>query len=180
MADNDEMSTSQSTLGAKLKAASQEESLLKWKEHLKNMLRNTPEITDKPTERIINNQVDPKLGQFTVKDLDKVLKILKAKKLQATRNNPKVKKTRKFDSILRLCNTVNKRTRITMNKSLYSPLPQECRPKNQSEQEVKNRYCCSWYGLTGPASQLHPTWNRENSKNVRTSFEVIDPKHPRF
>ena len=34
---------------AKLKAASREERLQKWKEHFKNLLGNIPDITDKPT-----------------------------------------------------------------------------------------------------------------------------------
>ena len=41
------------TLKLKLKATSQEDKLLKWKEHFKNLLGNLPEITNKPTQKII-------------------------------------------------------------------------------------------------------------------------------
>ena len=37
-------------LKAKLKYASQEERLLKWKEHFNNLLGNPPAITDEPTK----------------------------------------------------------------------------------------------------------------------------------
>ena len=39
------------TSRAKLKAASQEERLQKWKEHFKYLLGYPPEITDKPTKK---------------------------------------------------------------------------------------------------------------------------------
>ena len=38
---------------SKLTAARQEERLQKWKEYFKNLFRNPPEITNKPTEEII-------------------------------------------------------------------------------------------------------------------------------
>ena len=46
-----EVSGRKSMLRIKLKVASQEERLQKWKEHFKNLLGNPPEITDKPTEK---------------------------------------------------------------------------------------------------------------------------------
>ena len=36
-----------------------------WKEHFKNLLGNSPEVTDKPIQKIINYQLDIKLGLFT-------------------------------------------------------------------------------------------------------------------
>ena len=54
-----------STLRSKLNATSQEKRLQKWKEHFKNQLGNLPKITDKPTEEIINGQLDIKLEHFT-------------------------------------------------------------------------------------------------------------------
>ena len=48
-----------------MKAVNQEERLMEWKEHFKNLLGNPLEITDKPTKKIINCQLDIKLGQFT-------------------------------------------------------------------------------------------------------------------
>ena len=50
-----ELSGKDSILRAKLEAASLEEKLLKWKEHLKNLLENPPETTDKPTKKLIAN-----------------------------------------------------------------------------------------------------------------------------
>ena len=47
-----------SALRAKLKAASQEERLLKWKEHFTNLLGNHPEVNDKLIEKIISSQLD--------------------------------------------------------------------------------------------------------------------------
>ena len=45
-----------------LKAASQEERPQKGKQHLKNLLGNSPKVTDKPITKIINSQLDSKLG----------------------------------------------------------------------------------------------------------------------
>ena len=72
-----ELSGKKSTLRAKLKAVCQEERLLKWKEHFMNLLRNPPEVTDKPIQNIING----KLGQFTEEELVTVLKIIKNRKI---------------------------------------------------------------------------------------------------
>ena len=66
-----EVSGSKSTLKAKLKAVRWKERLQKWKEDFKNLLRNPPpEITDKPTEKIINCHLDVKLGQFVEEELE--------------------------------------------------------------------------------------------------------------
>ena len=46
----------------------------KWKKLSQNLLKNPPEITDKPIPKIINRQVEIKLGQFTEEELDRVLK----------------------------------------------------------------------------------------------------------
>ena len=60
-----EMSKRKIASRAKLKAASQEERINLWKEHFKNLLGKSPKVTDKPITKIINNQLDIKLGQFT-------------------------------------------------------------------------------------------------------------------
>ena len=97
-----------STSRAKLKAAIQEERIHLWKEHFKNLLRKSPKVTDKPITKIINNQLDNKLGQFTHEELDVVLiKIKKRKAAGLDEIPPEVWKTRKFDDILfRYCNAV--------------------------------------------------------------------------
>ena len=46
------MSRRGSTSRAKLKAANQEEKLIKWKEDLKNLLANSPEITENPIQKL--------------------------------------------------------------------------------------------------------------------------------
>ena len=74
------MSGTKSTSRAKLKVVCQEERLLKWNEHLKNLHRNCPEITAKPIQKFINCQLDIKLGQFSEEELDAVLKTIKSRK----------------------------------------------------------------------------------------------------
>ena len=66
------------TLTAKLKSVNQEEKLLKRNERFKNQLRNPHEITDK---KIINGQLDIKLGHFMEEELDVALKTNKQKKI---------------------------------------------------------------------------------------------------
>ena len=60
--------------------ASEEERLQKWKEYFKNLLGKPLETTDKSTEEIIICQVDD--GQFTEKNLDTVLEIVKSRKIK--------------------------------------------------------------------------------------------------
>ena len=67
-----------STSRAKLKTAGQEERLHLWKEHFKNLLGKSLKVTDEPITKIINNQLDIKLGEFTQK-LDVVLTEIKKK-----------------------------------------------------------------------------------------------------
>ena len=49
---------------AKLKTANQEERIYMQKDHFKNLLGETPKVTDKSIMKMIN-QLDIKLGQFT-------------------------------------------------------------------------------------------------------------------
>ena len=44
-----------------------------WKEHFKYLLGKSQKVTNKPIMRIINNQLDIKLRQFTQEELDVVL-----------------------------------------------------------------------------------------------------------
>ena len=57
---------------AKLKAANQEERLQNWNEHFENLPGNSPEITNKPIQKIANDQREAKLGQFKEEGLDSV------------------------------------------------------------------------------------------------------------
>ena len=74
------MNGSKSTSKVKLKTASQGERLQNWKEHFKNLVENSPEITDKEIKKIISNQQDINLEQFTEGKVDVVLKKIKNKK----------------------------------------------------------------------------------------------------
>ena len=65
-----------------------------WKEHFKNLLGNSPNLTNKPIAKIINNQLDIKLGKFTQEGLNAVLTII-AEKLDEI--IPEIWKTWKFD-----------------------------------------------------------------------------------
>ena len=66
------------TLRVKLKAASQEERMQKWKERFQNLLGNSSKDSDKPIIKVINCQLDIKQGQFTKKELNIVLTKIKA------------------------------------------------------------------------------------------------------
>ena len=102
------MSKRKCTFRAKLKAASQEERIHLWKEHFKNLLEKSPKVTDKPITKIINNQLDIKLGQFTQKELDVVLmKIKNRKAASLDKILPEVWKTKGFNDVLPwYCNAV--------------------------------------------------------------------------
>ena len=65
---------------SKLRAANQAKRFQKWKEHFKNLLRNTSEITDKATEEIIHDQQDIEHWCFSEDELDTVLKTIKSRK----------------------------------------------------------------------------------------------------
>ena len=52
-----------------------------WKEYFKNLPEKSPKVTDKPITKIINNQIDIKLGQFTQEELSVVLTEIKTGKL---------------------------------------------------------------------------------------------------
>ena len=75
-----EVSKRKSPARAKLKAACQEKWIHLWKEHFKNLLGKSPWVTDEPITKIINNQLDIRLRQFTP-ELDVVVRKLKAGKL---------------------------------------------------------------------------------------------------
>ena len=57
-----EVSRRKSTAKAKVKAANQQERIKLWKQHFENLLGNPPKVTHEPITRIINKQLDIKLG----------------------------------------------------------------------------------------------------------------------
>ena len=102
------MSQRKNSVKAKLKATNQEEQIQLWKQHFKNLLGNPPKVIDEPIMRIINKQLDIKLGQFTQEELDSVLGKIKNRKAAGLDEiPPEVWKTRQFDDILlRHCNAI--------------------------------------------------------------------------
>ena len=120
------MSKRKSTSRAKLKATSQEEQILLWKEHFKNLLGKSPKVTDEPIMKIIDIHLDIKLGQCTQKELNIVLSKFKNRKAIGLDEIPlELWKTRKFNNILlRYCNTVyNQDTIDRWTNSCILPYP---------------------------------------------------------
>ena len=72
------MNKRKSTSKTRPKAASQEEQI--WKEHVKNLLRNSSKVTNKPITKIINSLQDIKLWQFMEEELNVVLTKIKSRK----------------------------------------------------------------------------------------------------
>ena len=103
-----EVSRRRSTAKAKLKAASQQERVKLWKQHFEDLLGNPPKVTNEPITRIINKQLDTKLGSFTKEELDSVLRKIKNRKPAGLDEiPPEVWKTKQFDDILlRHCNAI--------------------------------------------------------------------------
>ena len=164
----------------KLKAATQEERIHLWKEHFKNLFGKTPKVTDKRIMKIINDQLDIKLGQFMQEELDVVL--TKTEKLGFDEIPPEVWKTKKFDDILlRHCNAVyNQKTIDRERKGCILPFP-----KNDDLGIVKNYRGIT---LTSIVAKIYDTLllNRIESemeeilwKNEMV-FEKIDPQHHKF
>ena len=109
------MSRRKSTAKAKLKATSQEERIHLWKQHLEYLLEKPPKVTHEPITKIINNQLDIKLGQFLQEELNSVLKKIKNRKAAGLDEiPPEMWKTSKFDDILlQHCNVIYNQTQWT-------------------------------------------------------------------
>ena len=122
------MSRSKSTMGAKLKAARQEEQIHLWKEHFKNLFGKLPEVTDEPITKIISNQHGIKLGQFTQEERDVILRKIKNRKVAGLDEKAsEVWKARKFyDILLRYCNAVYNQNIIDRwTKGCILPFPKK-------------------------------------------------------
>ena len=98
------------TTKAKIKASSQKDRINKWKNHFSNLLGKSPTVTDSTIEKIIDQELPIKTGQFEEQELDIVLKNLKNKKAAGLDEiPPEVWKTGKFnDLLLYYCNSVYK------------------------------------------------------------------------
>ena len=123
-----EVSRRKSTAKLKLKATCQEERIYMWKPHFENLLRKPPKVMHEPITKIISNQLDIKLGQFTQEELVSVLRKIKNRKAaELDEILPEVWKTREFDDILlRHCNAVyNQHTINRWTKGSILPFPKK-------------------------------------------------------
>ena len=96
--------------------------------HFENLLRKAPKVTDKPIVKIIGNQLDIKLGQFTAEELDLELgKIENRKTVEFDEIPSEVWKMRNFNDILvRYCCTVYYQNTIDRwTKSCILPFPKK-------------------------------------------------------
>ena len=96
-----EVSRKKCTAKAKMKATSQEKRIQLLKIYFENLLGNPLKVTHESVTRIISKQLDSKLRQFALEELDSVLR--KIKNTKATWFDeilPEVGKTREFDDIL--------------------------------------------------------------------------------
>ena len=59
---------------SKLKANTQEERLELWKNHFQGLLGKEPTVNDLPMTKIIHNEQDISVDDFTIEELEKVLK----------------------------------------------------------------------------------------------------------
>ena len=123
-----EVSRRKSTAKAKLKATNQQERIKLGKQHFENLLGNPPKVTYEPIKRIINKQLDIKLGTFTLEELYSVLRKIKNRKATGLDEiPPEVWKTRLFDNtLLWHCNAVNNQNLIyRWAKGCILPFPKK-------------------------------------------------------
>ena len=85
-----------------------------WKQHFENLRGKPPRVTHELITKIISDQSDIKLGQFTQEELDSVLRKIKNRKAAGFDEiPPEVWETREFDDILlQHCNAVYNKNRI--------------------------------------------------------------------
>jgi len=103
-----EISGRKKTSRAKLKATSQQDRLNKWKFHFQNLLGKPPTIKDHQIQPVIDYQLDIKLGNFSLEELNKALSKMQNGKAPGLDGiPPEVWKTKAFNNILlTLCNKV--------------------------------------------------------------------------
>ena len=91
---------------SKLKAQDQTERIGKWKKHFEDLLGKQPTITEKPTQRTINKELDIKKGLFTKDELSTAKKQVKRGKACGLDNIPaEVWLTDDYDDeLLMFCN----------------------------------------------------------------------------
>ena len=120
-----ESSRREATAKAKLKATCQEKRIHMWKKHFGNLLVKSPTVTHEQIMKIISNQRDIKLKQFT-QELDSELRKIKNMKAVGLHEiPPKIWMTREFDDILlQQCNAAyNQNTINRWRKGGILPFP---------------------------------------------------------
>ena len=178
------MSRRKSTVKAKLKATSQKERIHPWKQYYENLLGKPPKVTHEPITKIISNQLDIKLGQFTQEELDSVQRKIKNRKAAGLDEiPPEVWKTREFDDILlRHSNGVyNQNTKDTWTKECILPFP-----KKVDLGTAKNSRCITLTSITAKIynallpKRIEPKiekilWKNQNGfrKNRSTTSEIL-------
>ena len=100
-----ELRRMKSTAKARLKATRQEERIHLWKQHFGNLLGKLPKVTHEPITKIICHQLDIKLGQFMLGELDSLPRKIKNRKAVRLMKYPQ--KYRKIWNLSTYCsNTV--------------------------------------------------------------------------
>ena len=95
------MSRRKSTAKIKLKVTSQEERIHLRKQHFDNLLGKPPSVPHEPITKIICNQLDIKIGQFTQQELHSALRKIKNRKAAGHDEiPPQVWKIKELDDIL--------------------------------------------------------------------------------
>ena len=178
-----EVGRRKNTAKVKLKAANQQERIKQWKQHFENLPGNPPKITHEPITRIISKQLDIKLGPFTQKELDSVIRKIENRKAAGLDEiRPEVWKTRQFDDILlRLCNAVYNQNPIDRwMKGCILPFP-----KKRDLGLAKNYRGIT---LTSMAAKIYNALLRNRIESKSTTYlgktkmasEEIDPRPHKY
>ena len=93
---------------AKLKVGNNEERVKIWQKHFQGLYGKPPDILNKPTEKIVDGQLDIKTEPFTMKELKEAISKTKNKKAAGLDGiPPEVWKTEHFNNeLLTFCNKV--------------------------------------------------------------------------
>ena len=113
---------------SKLKANTQEERLELWKNHFQGLLGKEPTVNDLPMTKIIHNELEYSVDDFTMEELEKVLKKCKNRKAAGLDDiPPEVWKTGNFnDTLLQCCNLVFHQNEIKIwKKGCILPFPKK-------------------------------------------------------
>ena len=127
MADGNEVSRRKIIVRAKVKVASQDEQIHQWKQHFENLFGKPSKVKEETITKIISNQVDIKLSQFT-QELYSVLRKIKNRKAAGLDETPaEVGKTRKFDDLLlQHCKALYSQNKIDRwTRGFFRPFPKK-------------------------------------------------------